>query len=221
MTRQLVALLALGSVVGCGDVALPERPAPYQFRIDCSIDGVCSPAAGGLKIIFNWPRYSLPVRIWADPRQDFRAHTARAIRLWMDASIYGEFSAVLVSDSQVADMIILLSEPELVIRSGDDVTPLDCRGRTALEVALDTTIALPFRITIIPRAGSGPNELDRCFAVAVAHELGHTLGLFLNSDDPSDIMFERPMVASLSLRDRATFATLYHTRPTVRLPDGR
>ena len=221
MTRQLVALLALGAVVGCGDVALPERPEPYQFSIDCSIDGLCSSAAGDLKLIFSWPRHSLPVRIWAERRQDFPLHTARAIRLWMDASIYGEFSAVLVPDSQVADLIVLLGEPELVIQSSSDVTPLDCRGRTSIEVALDTTIALPFRITIVPRAGSGPNELNRCFPRAIAHEFGHALGLFLNSDDPSDIMFARPMVASTSLRDRATFATLYHTRPTVRLPDGR
>jgi predicted Zn-dependent protease len=56
---------------------------------------------------------------------------------------------------------------------------------------------------------------------AVAHELGHTFGLFLESDDPADLMYPWPSPDGLSARDVATLEALYHTAPTVRLPAGR
>jgi predicted Zn-dependent protease len=206
MRREATAIaLALAA---CAEATPPERPSPYDFAI--------RPLEGPV-LTFHWPAASLPVRVWAEPGTSLETHMARAIQEWQGVALYGEFTGVLVRDSSLADVIVHLGEPFIPANTN----ARDCSGATRIEVALDTTIVLPFRTTISPRVGTSSADVNSCLEVVGVHELGHSLGLFLHSDDPTDLMHIRPSLDGLSARDRVTFTTLYHTPPSVRLPLGR
>lgn len=223
MTRAAgLTVLAL-SVAACGDVTRPDRTDTYAFSIDCSIDGLCADQAGDLELIFRWPREALPVRIWVQPGSGLGPAVANAIELWERLALYGEFRAGFVRDSAAADVIFLRGDP-VTISGGSNggATPIDCLGETRFVVAsADTSMVLPFLTRISPRAGQQTTDLDVCFVTVAAHELGHSLGLFLESPDPADLMHGRPRQPRHSARDVASFTRLYHTRPSVRLPAGR
>jgi predicted Zn-dependent protease len=179
------------------------------------------PLETGFRIVFRWPASSLPVRIWTEPDGDLRAAATAAIRLWEDVVLYGEFNAVLVNDSARADIMMLREASDPLRGRIPDGSLRACGSTTTVGVEFDSTITLPFRMTLTPRAGANADDVRDCLQIAVAHELGHALGLLLDSDDPSDLMFEFPTVANPSRRDRATFGTLYHSTPTVRVPEHR
>jgi predicted Zn-dependent protease len=207
VTRPTALLLAL-SLSGCASLDAPERPEPYEFSYRIP---------NGFVAVFHWPMAALPVRVWAEPSGDLPGDVVNALRLWEQAAIYGEFRGVLVADSAQADVIVRIGEPETPGPSA----VLACSSGTEWGINLDTSIALPFRTTIRRRAGASTSDVAACLRVLVAHELGHALGLIPESDDPADLMYGLPTVPAPSARDRATFTTLYHTAPTVRLPPGR
>ena len=218
--RLRVAVPAI-LVTACAETTPPARVEPYAFAIDCAIPDVCSSAAdSSLRLIFRWSPAALPVRVWVQSVSDLPVFVRRGIVAWEEAALYGEFRAVLVGDSSVADVIVRLGAPENAT-GGDGQPALDCRGRTDIQIGLDTAIVLPFRTTIAPRLGASDLEVDACYHTVAVHELGHSFGLLLHSDAADDIMHVRPTAALLSRRDVATFVKLYHTAPTVRLPTDR
>jgi len=218
MIRRLVPLMA---ALACTEALPPERSDTYSFTIDCSIPDVCRPEADAeLRLIFRWTADAMPVRVWVEPQGDLPQQVRAGIRLWESALLFGEFRAVVVSDSMRADVIVRRRDAEEAGGINGEGPP-SCFGRTEVGVALDTTIVLPFRVRVIPRLGAVIQEVEDCLQTVVAHELGHTFGLLLHSPAETDLMHARPALTELSPADLATFAQLYHTQPTVRLPPGR
>lgn len=205
---QLLTVSLLAGILACDSATPPERPAPYDYAIRLR---------GGPVLSFRWPEGSLPVRIWVQPGTDLRHTIEGAIQEWEAVALYREFTGVIVEDTAGADVLIRLGEP---LGTSSASLP-NCGGSTFISVELDTTITLPFIVYLNPRGGVAASDVSRCMSLVATHELGHTLGLFLHSDDPDDLMNASPNPGGLSQRDRATFNTLYHSAATVGLPPGR
>ena len=205
--RARVAVILLG-LAACDSATPPERPIAYDYGVRVQ---------GGSVLTFRWPESSLPVRIWVQPQSDLRFAVEAAIRAWEKTALYGEFRGVIVPDSLHADVHVRLGAPY----TSDPSIPLNCGSSTGIGVWPDSTIILPFPVTLYPRLGVGSSDLADCFVRLATHELGHTLGLFQHSTDPEDLMHARPSSDGLSPRDQATFDQLYHSPTSVRLPPGR
>jgi predicted Zn-dependent protease len=208
MRPLLVIGVVTALLVGCEGATPPERPIPYDYAIRLPDGPILS---------FHWPSTSLPVRIWVEAGRDLESIVSAAIAQWRSTALYGEFDGVLVRDSTVADVLLRIGAPFASAREN----PMNCGGATNIGVELDTTITLPFIVTLNARVGVDDGDVRDCLALLATHELGHVLGLFLHSDDPQDLMHDRPNPAGLSPRDKATFAHLYHSPVSVRLPPGR
>jgi predicted Zn-dependent protease len=208
--RAAAVVLATG-LLACAD-ATPPAPtvSPYPYNIGLS---------NGFQIVFRWPANSLPVRIYATGGGSVRQYVNDAIRMWEQVGLYGEFVGVQVGDSSRADIIIRVQIPDQQPETNALVLS-GCGAVTHYDVLLDSTMALPFRTLLFPRAGAGQGDTEECYARAVAHELGHALGLLLHSDDPNDLMHSQP-AGGLSARDIVTFRALYHSNPTIRVPPDR
>jgi predicted Zn-dependent protease len=214
--RRLLPLLCLASgpaLFSCADIAAPSRTNAYEWRR-------IIPAATGLDTLsFHWPQSRLPVRIWAQDTLNLPAHVRQGIDVWEAAFLYGEFRAVVVSDSNVADVIVTSGiAPEggfLVTRVESSMAP-ECQGATDIELAASgLEILPPMRVYVDPRFEPAAPGVDACMALTTTHELGHSLGIFAHSLNPEDIMFADPVVTTLSPRDRATAELAYHTEPTL------
>jgi len=204
--RPALPFALLLGAVACDQVTPPDRPAPYQYAVRLQ---------DGFPLVFRWPAASLPVRVWAEPALSVEEYVTEALALWANGVLYAEVGGILVQDSSQADVLVRLVP-------GPQTAPgIACTSFTFYAVTLDTVIELPFRTTLEPRAGAASQDLHDCLRQSVAHELGHAFGLLLESDDPDDLMFPGPSSRGLSPRDVATLETLYHTRPTVRIPAGR
>jgi predicted Zn-dependent protease len=213
MMRRVALSLAAGAALGCGEINAPIRPAPYEWRFFVADGG------GGVQTLaFAWPASRQPVRIFVEDSLDYPARMDRAIRQWSSQFLYGEFRAVLVSDSNTADVIVR-AEPA---PASGPIVPLrlhrrarECEGATDLALDVDTKqIVLPMRIYTRPVV-EGSAALETCLDLTLAHELGHALGIFEHSLDADDLMANDPSATEPSLRDRVTAERAYHTPTTL------
>jgi len=215
-----LAAVALPVAIGgaCSDPVIPDRSGIYSFA-DTAIFGVDTTI-----YLFRWPEHRLPVRFWADPRGNMRFLVARAVDVWQEQFLYGEFRGELVSDSTRADVIVRWTDsvpPDVPPDSGPPVVA--CGGLTTFD--FDTALVGPAHVFMsVFKAGSPATaaQVQACMRRVSIHELGHALGLGFPSNRHSgfdeDVMFGSPTVDYPSRFDRRTVETLYHSRPTVGPP---
>ena len=199
----------------CSDISSPLRDDFYEWRLQAP-----SPSGGGIDTIsFHWPADRLPVRIWVEQTDPLPADVARAITVWRDQFLYGEWDATVVSDSATADVVITSDAPPALLlwatRLESAMVP-QCAGATDVNVSDDhTQLRLPIRIFINALSPPGTSGLDACLALTVVHEVGHSLGIFRHSSNPADIMYFDPAVELPSERDRTTAEILYRLPSTL------
>ena len=214
--RRMLSLLCLASgaaLLSCADIAAPSRSIAYEWR------HIESTPTGPDTISFRWPQSRLPVRIWAEDTLNLPPHVQHGIDEWEAAFLYGEFRAVVVSDSSVADVIVT---GRIAPKGGFSVTRLEsalapqCAGGTDIIPPPGVReIEFPVRVFVYPRFDPSSPGFDECMALTTTHELGHAIGIFAHSPNPDDIMYGDPVVPTLSSRDRTTAELAYHTEPTL------
>ena len=214
--RRLLPLLCLAwapALLSCADIAAPSRSNAYEWR------QIVATPTGPDTLSFHWPQSRLPLRIWAQDTLNLPAHVQHGIDEWEATFLYGEFRAVVVSDSSVADVIVTSG---IAPKAGFSVTRLEsfmaqeCQGATDIELAANgQEILPPIRVYVDPRFDPSSPGVDACMALTTTHELGHSLGIFAHSPNSDDIMYGDPVVTTLSPRDRATAELAYHAEPTL------
>ena len=188
-----LAILTL-LAVDCKDPVIPDRSGVYSVA-DTVIFG-----ADTIVYLFHWPASSLPVRFWADPRSNMDKLVTRAVRVWEEQFLYGEFRGILVADSAEADVIVTWRDSVPADVPPDQGPPVAaCGGLTSFDY--DTALLAPVRISLnvlTQGAPATPAQLQACMRRVATHEVGHALGLGFSSGrhSPSseDVMFGFPVV---------------------------
>lgn len=210
----LTTLIAVSSGLSCADIAAPTRSNAYEWRL-------ITPTGTGTTdtLSFHWPRSRLPVKVWAQDTLNLRTHASNGIDQWKAGFLYGEFDAVMVSDSNLADVIVSAGS---AIKGGFSVTRLgsmlapQCEGGTDFDLpAGSREIQPPVRVFINLRVVPTAPDVEQCLALTTTHELGHAIGIFAHSPVATDLMFADPTALGPSERDRATAELAYHTEPTL------
>jgi predicted Zn-dependent protease len=212
----MVVGAAIGGGGGCNDPVSPDRSGIYSVA-DTSIVGVDTTIE-----VFRWTEHRLPVRFWADARGNMAALVGRAVGVWQDQFLYGEFRGILVTDSTRADVIVRWTDSVPPNVPPDPGPPLNaCRGVTTF--VFDTALVGPVHVSLevfgMPATAA---QVQACMRRLAIHELGHALGLGFarsrHSAFDEDIMFSPPVVDLPSRFDRRSVETLYHMTPTIGPP---
>ena len=191
LTAAAFAALSLA----CGDIASPSRADIYEWRLEAA-----PPSGEGIDTVsFHWPAERLPVRIWVEQTDPLPADVAGGISVWRGQFLYGEYDATVVSDSNAADVIVTTGiQPDTrlsTVRLHSALAP-QCAGATDIDLSEDNTqLLLPIRIHIDPTSTPDTPGLGECLALTVTHELGHSLGIFRHSPNPTDLMYFNPVRA--------------------------
>ncbi len=213
-SRRLALGLAALTALACGDIAAPVRGDLYEWRLEAP----SIPGPGLDTLSFHWDRADLPVRVWVEDTDGLPGHMARAIDVWEAAFLYREFQAALVSDSAIADVIVLGGPPgpKLQMKRLHSALAPECAGATDLDIDVaNSELRLPIRLFIDPRSLPDDPGIEPCLALTSIHEMGHAIGIFAHAPDSTDIMFADPEVELPSARDRRTVEAVYHTPPTL------
>jgi predicted Zn-dependent protease len=213
---HLPILFALGGAIAglaCADIASPSRADRYEWR------RIVTTGPGTADTLsFHWPRSRLPVKVWVENTLNLPSHVQGGIDQWKAAFLYGEFDAIIVSDSNTADVVVRAGSP---VKGGFSVIRLasmapECEGGTDFDLPTGSLqLQPPIRVFINPRFDPATPGVAECLALTTTHELGHAIGIFAHSPVVTDIMFGDPVVPTLSARDRATAEAAYHLEPNL------
>jgi len=210
MRSSIAVVMVAALIVACGEVSAPRRTTDfYDWRLPVGSDSLA----------FSWPASRLPVRIWVEDSLGLPGHVQAGIDTWKRQFLYREWNAVIVADSATADVIVAATPVPIAlsaIRLGGSAP--GCQGETAFDTdspVTPTGIQLPMVVTITPRTTDplGP-AAQSCYAITVAHEIGHTIGLFQHPPDPNDLMYFDPTTGP-SARDRNSAELLYNISPDL------
>lgn len=211
----ILPLLVAGYAgLSCADIASPSRSQFYEWRrITATGPGTSDTMS------FHWPRSRLPVKIWTEDTFGLPSHVQHGIDEWRRAFLYGEFDAVRVSDSSVADVIVragnFAKNTLAVLRLEGSMAP-ECTGSTNFDLPPGSReLQVPIRVFVNPRFEPSVPGVAECLALTTTHELGHAIGILEHSPVATDIMYVDPVVSALSNRDRSTAELAYHIQPTL------
>jgi predicted Zn-dependent protease len=206
--RLATSCATMVACLACADSGGPDRPAPYEWRLFVPVGS--GPAVDTLS--FHWPESSLPVKIWVEDQYDVPDRVREGIALWKRDLNRGEWNATVVADSSTADVIVRATEASAVVAGARLRTGfVSCEGLTVIDtVATRFQLRVPVRMYVYP-IDPGAGDVEGCLHTVATHELGHVLGIFQHSPEPSDIMFATPSVAQPSDRDASTAYEAYHT----------
>ena len=218
MRKTLPAPFVLGlclvATAACSDASTPGTDDFYDWH------GIVPTPSGEDSLTFHWTPDRLPVRIWVEDSADMARHVTDGISAWHRGVASSQFTADMVSDSTVADVLVRVAPAPsggsfARVRLGSAFA-LECEGATDLDIVADNTqLQLPIRIYINPLSAPEDPGLDDCLALTAIHELGHSLGIWQHSDTTTDIMFADPLVSQPSDRDLQTIGLLYRQTPNV------
>ena len=207
------------ALAACRDPAIPDRAGAYSFADKTIV------STDTTVYLFRWPTNRMPVRFWADPRSNMRFLVDRAVGVWGDQFLYGEFRGAVVSDSTAADVIVRWADSVPPDVPPDTTSaPNACGGVTTFDY--DSTgfaLAGPVHVSLTVLSGSpaSAGHVQACMRRVAIHELGHSIGLLRHSACSlcdEDIMFGSPIVDYPSRFDRRSVEVLYHSQPTVQPP---
>jgi hypothetical protein len=210
----IISILTVGLVgLSCAEIASPSRSEAYEWRLITAVGPGTSDT-----LSFHWPRSRLPVKVWVEDSLNLPGHVEHGLQIWKAAFLYGEFDAVVVADSNVADVVVQVGSP---IKVGFStrfarLSAPECEGGTGFDLpAGSSEIQAPVRVFLNPRFDPASPGVDECLGLTMTHELGHAIGIFAHSPDAGDIMYSDPVVSVLSVRDRATAERAYHLSPNL------
>lgn len=202
--RTIPLALVAAAALSCSEATAPARAPNYEWRLFVQND----------TLSFHWPSSMLPVKIWVEDSLDMPAQVQQAIASWKTVFLYGEYDAILVSDSSGADVVVRVATPppKIMATVGRLHTLFPgCEGATDIDtVATRFQLQLPVRMYLTPRYDPAQNDLTECFRITARHELGHSLGLFQHTSDSRDIMYGQPEATEFSVRDINTAQVLSH-----------
>jgi len=205
--RLLATSVLAAGLLSCADATAPTRTSLYEWRL-VVVDSTHTDT-----LSFHWPASSLPVKVWVQDTLQMPSHIGNAIATWRSVFLYGEYDAVLVTDSLTADVVVrvgpLPAKAAATVGRLRTVFP-GCEGETDLDIPTRFQLRLPVRVYIHPKYNPATTDLSGCFAVTTTHELGHSLGLFRHTSDTLDIMYSFPQATHLSARDINTAQVLSH-----------